>query len=91
MRSGYFLADRPAASALAVRLLPRGEHALHPLLVAVILLILVVRPLVELHLLPVSAMAIGLQVVILAGLFSLNEASNRTRHLALVAVLTSSK
>ncbi|MEI6160178.1 MAG: potassium channel family protein [Roseococcus sp.] len=69
--------------------LPRGEHALHPLLVALVLLILVVKPLVELDLLPVFAMAIGLQAVILTGLFCLDEAPNRTRHLAFVAVLTS--
>lgn len=68
--------------------LPRGEHALHPLLVALLLLILVVKPLVDLHLLPAIAMALGLQAVILAGLFCLDEAAHRTRHLALVAVLS---
>lgn len=69
--------------------LPRGEHALHPLLLALILLILVVKPLVDLDVLPGFAMALGLQSVILAGLFCLDEAPHRLRHLALVAVLSS--
>jgi len=71
-----------------VKHLPRGEHALHPLLLALLLLILVVKPLVDLDLLPAFAMAIGLQAVILAGLFCLDQAANRTRHLTLVAVLS---
>jgi hypothetical protein len=68
--------------------LPQGEHALHPLLLALLLLILVVKPLTDLHVLPVFAMALGLQAVILAGLFCLDEAAHRTRHLAVVAVLS---
>lgn len=71
-----------------MRALPRGEHALHPLLLALALLILVVKPLVDLDVLPSFAMAIGLQAVILAGLFCLDEAANRTRNMALVAVLS---
>jgi hypothetical protein len=68
--------------------LPLGEHALHPLLLALLLLILVVKPLTDLHILPVFAMAVGLQAVILAGLFCLDGAAHRTRHLAVVAVLS---
>lgn len=68
--------------------LPRGEHALHPLLVALLLLILVVKPLVELDVLPPFAMALGLQLVILTGLFCLDEAGRWTRQLAIVAVLS---
>ncbi len=71
-----------------MRGLPRGEHALHPLLLALLLLILVVKPLVELRWLPGYAMAIGLQAVILAGLFCLDAARHRTRHLVVVALLT---
>lgn len=71
-----------------MRALPRGEHALHPLLVALALLLLVVRPLVELHLLPGFAMSVGLQAVILAGLFCLDAARHRVRHLVVVALLT---
>ncbi|UPY36008.1 potassium channel family protein [Sediminicoccus sp. KRV36] len=70
-------------------LLPRGEHALHPLLLALLLLILVVKPLVELGLLPPFAMMLGLQAVIIAGLFCLDEAANLTRNLAFLAVLAS--
>lgn len=68
--------------------LPQGEHALHPLLVALLLLILAVKPLVDLGLLPVIAMAVGLQAVILAGLFCLDKAAHRTRNLAVVTVLS---
>lgn len=71
-----------------MRGLPQGEHALHPLLVALLLLILAVKPLVVLRLLPVFAMALGLQAVILAGLFCLDEAAHRTRHLVVVTVLS---
>jgi energy-coupling factor transporter transmembrane protein EcfT len=42
--------------------LPRGEHALHPLLVMLVLLILVVKPLVELDFRPVFAMAISVLI-----------------------------
>ncbi|WPB86839.1 potassium channel family protein [Sediminicoccus rosea] len=68
--------------------LPRGENALHPLLLALVLLLLVVKPLVELGVLPNYGMAIGLQVVILAGLFCLDSARQRGRHLVIVALLT---
>lgn len=71
-----------------MRALPRGEHALHPLLVALALLLLVVRPLVELRILPGFAMAVGLQAVILAGLFCLDAARHRARHLVFVGLLT---
>ncbi|MBX9699720.1 MAG: potassium channel family protein [Acetobacteraceae bacterium] len=49
------------------RWLPLGEHALHPLLIALILLIFVVKPLVELAVLPAGAMGLTLLLVILAG------------------------
>lgn len=70
------------------RVLPRGENALHPLLLALVLLILVVQPLVELDWLPGFSMAIGLQVVILAGLFCLDSAAHRGRHLIIAALLS---
>jgi hypothetical protein len=70
------------------RVLPRGENALHPLLVALLLLILVVQPLVELDWLPGFSMAIGLQAVILAGLFCLDSAAHRGRHLIIAALLS---
>jgi len=47
----------------------------------------VVKPLAEMDVLPAFAMALGLQSVILTGLFWLDEAGCRTRQLAIVAVL----
>lgn len=71
-----------------MRALPRGEHALHPLLVALALLLLVMRPLMEMRILPGYAVAISLQAVILAGLFCLDAARHRVRHLVIVGLLT---
>ncbi len=70
------------------RVLPRGENALHPLLLSLLLLLLVVEPLAEMRWLPGYAMAVGLQLVILAGLFGLDSARDRVRHLVIVALLT---
>jgi hypothetical protein len=52
--------------------LPRGEHALHPLLVVLLLLIVVAQPLTELGLLPGWTMPGGLLLVVLAGLSALD-------------------
>jgi hypothetical protein len=51
--------------------LPRGEHALHPLLVALLALVLVAKPMVDLGLLPHGAMAVAMLLTILAGLLGL--------------------
>ena len=65
-------------------LLPRGEHALHPLLVSLVLLVLAVRPMVELHVLPRGAMAVAMLVTILSGLICLAPAERRRPWVLLV-------
>lgn len=70
-----------------MRALPRGEHALHPLLVALLLLILVVKPMVDLAILPGFAMVAGLILVILTGLFCLDDAPYRLRNLTILVLL----
>lgn len=59
--------------------LPRGEHALHPLLVALLALVLAVKPLVDLGLLPRGAMAVAVLLTILAGLVGLARQGDRSR------------
>lgn len=70
-----------------MRALPRGEHALHPLLVALLLLILVVKPMADLAILPGFAMSAGLILVILTGIFCLDGAPYRRRNLTILVLL----
>ena len=57
----------------------RGEHALHPLLVAPLALGLVAKPPVDLGLLPRGAMAVAMLLTILAGLLGLAREGQRFR------------
>ena len=53
------------------RWLPFGEHALHPILIALLLLILVVKPLTDMALLPRHSLGIGMLLVIGVGILVL--------------------
>ncbi len=68
-------------------MLPRGEAALHPLLVALLALVLVIKPIVDLGLLPRGAMAVGMLVTILAGLAGLAPRERRFRSVLVVTGL----
>lgn len=69
------------------RLLPRGEHALHPLLVTLLLMVMVAKPLVDLGILPLHAMIWGMLLVILAGITVLEGLSRRTRRIMTAVIL----
>ena len=67
--------------------LPRGEHALHPLLVALLVLVLAAKPMVDLGLLPRGAMAVAMLLTIMAGLLGLAPQEKRLRSLLVVTGL----
>lgn len=69
------------------RVLPRGEHALHPLLVALLLMVLVAKPLVDLGILPMHGMAWCMLLVILAGIAVLDGLSGRARRIMTAVIL----
>ena len=69
------------------RFLPRGEHALHPLLVTLLLMIMVAKPLVDLGILPLNGMAWAMLLVILAGIAVLDGLSRRTRRIMTAVIL----
>jgi hypothetical protein len=69
------------------RFLPRGEHALHPLLVTLLLMILVAKPLVDLGILPLRAMIWAMLLVILTGITVLDGLSRRTRRIMTAVIL----
>jgi hypothetical protein len=64
--------------------LPRGEHALHPLLLALLVLVLAAKPMVDLGLLPRGAMAVAMLLTIMAGLVGLAPQAQRLRSLLVV-------
>lgn len=69
------------------RWVPFGEHALHPILIALLLLILVVKPLAELDLVPRHSLGLGMLVVILAGITVLDGVPRRARRIMLALVV----
>lgn len=69
------------------RWLPFGEHALHPILIALLLLILVVKPLAEMDLVPRHALGLGMLGVILLGITVLDSVPRRARRVMLGLVL----
>ena len=64
--------------------LPRGEHALYPLLVALLVLVLAAKPMVDLGLLPRGAMAVAMLLTIMSGLLGLAPQERRFRSLLVV-------
>lgn len=75
------------ADARGWRLLPRGEHALHPLLVTLLLMVLVAKPLVDMGILPLHGMIWAMLLVILAGIAALDGLSRRTRRIMTAVIL----
>ena len=69
------------------RWLPRGEHALHPLLVTLLLMVLVAKPMVDLGILPMHGMIWCMLLVILAGITVLDGLSRRTRRIMTAVIL----
>jgi len=67
--------------------LPRGEAALHPLLAALLVVVLVVKPLVDLGLLPQVTMILAMVTTILVGLFGLAPAEHRWRSVLVAAAV----
>lgn len=81
------MTDPDPAGAGFWRVLPRGEHALHPLLVTLLLMVLVAKPLVDLGILPLHGMIWAMLLVILAGIAALDGLSRRARRIMTAVIL----
>lgn len=69
--------------------LPVGEHALRPLLVLLVLLVLVAKPMVDMNLLPPRVISLAMLLTIVAGLASLSPPERSFRALLVMAAVAS--